>query len=873
MRQCHRSFQIMLCQRGSAMKTETTFFRKRGSSTSRAFPMPPKPKKKFVPLGNAAQSPREGLEGTASSNAGASQRSARQGPTPSEALSHSLASTNYGGAGAVLAPHPAAIKAAEEAESILLSPQEGDHCFICTDPISWYAVGECNHRVCHLCSLRLRALLKDNNCSMCKTPLSDVIFTGDSSKPFSDFSLNRMAKVDRKLSIHFDSVEAYDDVMILLRFNCPDSDCDVACAQGWPELKKHVRQTHNKFLCDLCTRHKRLFTHEHTMYTQAELDRHFKTGDPNDSSFKGHPKCGFCKIHFYGDDELYEHCRKQHEQCFLCTSAGIRHQYYENYDALEKHFRKEHFCCMDPECLEKKFQVFFSDIDLKAHEMQVHSTKRMGRGKGQKIDINFSIAGSPSLDLGSRAGSGSGGGRGGGSGGGGGGRNNRRRGDDNRESDRNQDEEDRAFGSRSGLQAPAGFGSQLSQSQPAPTPAESVNGLQRQPSGDYPSIQSNYPSAVASNGPAARYASSVAGGIAIDRSDMSFPLPGRVLDRSENNFPPPARAVTQPSNSASSSSANSSGSMMDAGTLKTLQELFDSDASKLDQLKSIAKMYKSDLTTCAEFLNFFISLVFEGRHGASEPVKREIVGKAGKVWRALADSIPDEEMGSKVSQRDRKSNASKREEMLRVWNDYKVKNDSNFSNPYLESSYANPVSKSGAASSNSRSSGSGGSPTQSARVLVIKSKATHQRNTPMWNAMSKGKGFVSSLEDSRKQQPAFDTGSSSSSSGSGPEFRTGLSAAATTTPLQPQQGQQQQQQMWGSSPAPAKSAANEFPGLPSRPNVIPAYVKKGASSSINEWSADGGSSYGSLNENQGAQSSQGGKKKKKEKIVLMKVGL
>ena len=70
-----------------------------------------------------------------------------------------------------LKPHPAAVKAALEAEKRRLeTDQDGeqDSCHICTDPISWYAVGECNHRICHLCSLRLRALLKDQSCSICK---------------------------------------------------------------------------------------------------------------------------------------------------------------------------------------------------------------------------------------------------------------------------------------------------------------------------------------------------------------------------------------------------------------------------------------------------------------------------------------------------------------------------------------------------------------------------------------------------------------------------------------------------------------------------------------------------------------------------------
>jgi hypothetical protein len=103
-----------------------------------------------------------------------------------------------------------------------------------------------------------------------------------------------------------------------------------------------------------------------------------KKGDDNpgavdQSGFKGHPLCGFCGERFYGDDELYVHCRAKHERCFICDRRpGLRPQYYVNYDSLEIHFRKDHFLCPDRECLEKKFIVFPSEIDLKAHQLEEH---------------------------------------------------------------------------------------------------------------------------------------------------------------------------------------------------------------------------------------------------------------------------------------------------------------------------------------------------------------------------------------------------------------------------------------------------------------------------------------------------------------------
>jgi hypothetical protein len=46
--------------------------------------------------------------------------------------------------------------------------QELDLCWICAEPVKYYAVSECNHRICHVCALRLRALYKKLDCTFCK---------------------------------------------------------------------------------------------------------------------------------------------------------------------------------------------------------------------------------------------------------------------------------------------------------------------------------------------------------------------------------------------------------------------------------------------------------------------------------------------------------------------------------------------------------------------------------------------------------------------------------------------------------------------------------------------------------------------------------
>jgi hypothetical protein len=45
---------------------------------------------------------------------------------------------------------------------------EVEVCFICASPVVHYAVAPCNHRTCHICTLRMRALYKTKDCAHCR---------------------------------------------------------------------------------------------------------------------------------------------------------------------------------------------------------------------------------------------------------------------------------------------------------------------------------------------------------------------------------------------------------------------------------------------------------------------------------------------------------------------------------------------------------------------------------------------------------------------------------------------------------------------------------------------------------------------------------
>jgi hypothetical protein len=49
---------------------------------------------------------------------------------------------------------------------------EPEVCFICASPVVHYAVAPCNHRTCHICTLRMRALYKTKDCAHCRVSCS-----------------------------------------------------------------------------------------------------------------------------------------------------------------------------------------------------------------------------------------------------------------------------------------------------------------------------------------------------------------------------------------------------------------------------------------------------------------------------------------------------------------------------------------------------------------------------------------------------------------------------------------------------------------------------------------------------------------------------
>lgn len=80
-----------------------------------------------------------------------------------------------------------------------------------------------------------------------QTESNFMIFTDDGAKRYEDFNDSDFVRTDDTLGIKYETVDIFEDTVLLLRYNCPDKDCDAACL-GWPDLHRHVKSKHGKVM-------------------------------------------------------------------------------------------------------------------------------------------------------------------------------------------------------------------------------------------------------------------------------------------------------------------------------------------------------------------------------------------------------------------------------------------------------------------------------------------------------------------------------------------------------------------------------------------------------------------------------------------------
>lgn len=74
-----------------------------------------------------------------------------------------------------------------------------------------------------------------------------MVFAPDEDKKYDEYDDASIVKADVNLGIKYVTSAIHDDTVLLLRYNCPEPSCDVACL-GWKNLHAHVKSVHGRVL-------------------------------------------------------------------------------------------------------------------------------------------------------------------------------------------------------------------------------------------------------------------------------------------------------------------------------------------------------------------------------------------------------------------------------------------------------------------------------------------------------------------------------------------------------------------------------------------------------------------------------------------------
>jgi len=275
--------------------------------------------------------------------------------------------------------------------------EEEDGCWICTDPISVFALGKCNHRgLCSICALRRRILYNDRTCAFCKADLEFLVLTESSSNLFEEYTLNSL-HLDASLpNVYVEDPKHLEKLLKFWELKCPSCK---AKASSFVELQKHLGDVHQLSFCEVCLEDRKVFLQEQKLFSSTkDLKNHFANGD-KDNLIK-HEFCKFCKKHFYDTDRVYEHLQKVHFTCFLCEREGILYQYFKDYRLLETHFGEQHYLCEDENCLAKGFIAFKTALEMQFHDIREHIGSRGLSHKqtrnARQLKLGFTVRGQES---------------------------------------------------------------------------------------------------------------------------------------------------------------------------------------------------------------------------------------------------------------------------------------------------------------------------------------------------------------------------------------------------------------------------------------------------------------------------------------------
>jgi len=234
--------------------------------------------------------------------------------------------------------------------------------------------------------VRLRAIVKDFRCPVCKEELNEVYLSNDPKKALQELNKGQLkGPKESKLGLVFASTSVKEDVERLFDYRCWHQRCvqTKECFPTLEALQKHLDVEHGRRFCPTCLQGRKVFLFEQLLYVPDDLQRHHDEGDrahivgPNLPQSPPHARCCFCKRSYYSEEDLIEHMNNKHQHCGICERQGRKSEFYRDYGHLSMHYEEEHYVCRHENCRREAYRLvaFASEDELWMHELKEHQAK------------------------------------------------------------------------------------------------------------------------------------------------------------------------------------------------------------------------------------------------------------------------------------------------------------------------------------------------------------------------------------------------------------------------------------------------------------------------------------------------------------------
>ena len=130
-----------------------------------------------------------------------------------------------------------------------LANADRENCILCFNEIHYVALGSCGHSlVCAKCCLRIRLLMEDKNCPLCKQELEEIVVTSRRDLTWNEFDRRVRHDCDQDRdddSIYYTDRKSKIEGMKLRTLTCLINNCQHKKAfPNETALRQHMETTH-----------------------------------------------------------------------------------------------------------------------------------------------------------------------------------------------------------------------------------------------------------------------------------------------------------------------------------------------------------------------------------------------------------------------------------------------------------------------------------------------------------------------------------------------------------------------------------------------------------------------------------------------------